>query len=57
VSTVRDLLRRFALPETERRIESNLEAARKALDRLSAKDTEARNVLEALLDAQRVRIR
>src|SRR5881398_2547806 len=34
VSTVRDLLRRFALPETERRIESNLEAARKALDRL-----------------------
>src|SRR5438034_666729 len=57
VSTVRDLLRRFALPETERRIESNLEVARKALDRLSAKDTEARNVLEALLDAQRVRIR
>src|SRR5207247_2324296 len=44
VSTVRDLLRRFALPETERRIESNLEVARKALDRLSAKDTEARNV-------------
>src|SRR5216117_4391839 len=57
VSTVRDLLRRFALPETERRIESNLAAARKALDRLSAKDTEARNVLEALMDAQRVRIR
>jgi len=27
------------------------------LDRLSAKDAEARNVLEALLDAQRVRIR
>src|SRR5438034_1260766 len=57
VSTVRDLLRRFALPETERRIESNLAAARKALDRLSAKDVEARNVLEALMDAQRVRIR
>src|SRR5438034_8238826 len=57
VSTVRDLLRRFALPETERRIESNLAAARKALDRLSAKDAEARNVLEALMDAQRVRIR
>src|SRR5437660_19834 len=57
VATVRDLLRRFALPEMERRIESNLAAARKALDRLSAKDAEARKVLEALVDAQRVRIR
>ena len=57
VATVRDLLRRSVLPEMERRIESNLAAARKALDRLSAKDAEARNVLEALVDAQRVRIR
>src|SRR6266581_751004 len=57
VATVRDLLRRSVLPEMERRIESNLAAARKALDRLSAKDAEARNVLEALLDAQQVRIR
>src|SRR2546425_7190578 len=57
LTTVRDLLRRSVLPEMERRIEANLAAARKALDRLSAKDAEARNVLDALLDAQRVRLR
>ena len=57
VSTVRDLLRRYVLPEMERRIEANLAAARKALDRLPRKDPEARQVLEALLDAQRARVR
>ncbi len=57
VATVRDLLRRHVLPEMERRIEANLAAARKALDRLPRKDPEAREVLEALLDAQRGRMR
>jgi geranylgeranyl pyrophosphate synthase len=57
VATVRDLLRRYVLAEMERRIEANLAAARKALDRLPRKDPEAREVLEALLDAQRGRVR
>lgn len=57
VATVRDLLRRYVLPEMERRIEANLAAARKALDRLPRKDPEAREVLAALLDAQRARVR
>jgi hypothetical protein len=41
----------------ERRIEANLAAARKALDRLPRKDPEAREVLEVLVDAQRARVR
>jgi geranylgeranyl pyrophosphate synthase len=57
VATVRELLRRHVLPEMERRIDANLAAARKALDRLPGKDPEARRILEALLDAQRARIR
>jgi len=57
VATVRELLRRYVLPEMERRIEANLAAARKALDSLPAKDPEARHVLEGLLDAQRARVR
>jgi geranylgeranyl pyrophosphate synthase len=57
VAAVRAVLRRYVLPEIERRIDANLAAARKALDRLPTKDPESRTVLEALLDAQRARIR
>jgi geranylgeranyl diphosphate synthase, type II len=57
IATVRELLRRHVLPEMERRIEANLSDAKRALSRLSAKNPEARSLLEALLDAQRVRIR
>jgi geranylgeranyl diphosphate synthase, type II len=57
VATVRLLLGQHVLPEMERRIEANLAAARKALDRLPRKDPEAREVLETLLDAQRSRVR
>ncbi|MGI0148909.1 MAG: polyprenyl synthetase family protein [Thermoplasmata archaeon] len=57
IATVRDLLRRHVLPEMERRIEANLAAARKALDRLPSKDPDARALLEVLLDAQRARVR
>jgi geranylgeranyl pyrophosphate synthase len=55
VATVRELLRRHVLPELERRIEVNLAAARKALDRLPSKDPEARRILETLVEAQRER--
>ena len=57
VTLVRELLRRYVLPEMERRIEANLATARSALDRLPRKDAEARSLLEALLDAQRGRTR
>src|SRR5437879_4990541 len=42
LAAARDLLRRYVLPEMERRIEANLATARKALDRLPRKDSEAR---------------
>jgi len=57
VALVRDLLRRYVVPEVQRRIETDLDAARRALARLPAKDPEGRAVLEALLDAQRGRVR
>jgi len=57
IATVRDLLRRHVLPEMNRRIEANLAAARRALERLPIKDPDARVLLEVLLDAQRARVR
>lgn len=57
LETVRSLLARHVLPLMEMRIEKNLDLARKALDRLPAKDPEARALLEVLLDAQRSRVR
>ena len=57
VATVRQLLRRNVLPEMERRIEANLAAAKRALNRLPNKDPDARLLLESLLDAQRARVR
>lgn len=57
VDTVRTLLARHVLPIMEARIEKNLDLARKALDRIPSKDPEARAFLEALLDAQRSRVR
>ena len=57
VALVRQLLRRDVLPILEGRIEKNLLLARKALDRLPSRDIEARSFLEALLDAQRTRVR
>ena len=57
IETVRALLARHVLPLLEARIEKNLALARKALDRLPVKDPEARALLEALLDAQRSRVR
>ncbi len=57
VETVRTLLARHVLPLIEARIEKNLDLARKALDRIPSKDPEARALLDALLDAQRSRVR
>ncbi len=57
VDLVRGLLRAHVLPEMERRIEEHLMDARRALDRLPSKDRDARSLLEALLDAQRTRVR
>jgi geranylgeranyl diphosphate synthase, type II len=57
IAMVRELLRRHVRSEMESRIDANLTAAKQALSRLSAKDPEARSLLEALLDAQRVRVR
>lgn len=57
VSTVRGLLRRHVLPDMEMRIEVNLSAARQALARIPRKDPDARSLLEALLEAQRTRLR
>lgn len=56
VQTVRTLLARHVLPRVESRIEKNLDLARKALDRLPVKDSQARALLDALLDAQRSRV-
>ncbi len=57
VETVRALLARHVLPPMQARIEKNLDLAREALARIPAKDAEARGLLEALLDAQRSRVR
>lgn len=57
IETVRTLLARHVLPIMEARIEKNLDLARKSLDRIPAKDPEARTLLDALLDAQRSRVR
>jgi geranylgeranyl pyrophosphate synthase len=56
VAIVRELLRTHVLPEMERRIEENLIEAKKALGRLPSKDSDARSLLELLLDAQRTRV-
>ena len=57
VETVRTLLARQVLPLVEARIEKNLGLARRALERLPSGDLGARALLEALLDAQRSRVR
>ncbi|HYM38972.1 MAG TPA: polyprenyl synthetase family protein [Thermoplasmata archaeon] len=57
IETVRALLARHVLPVAEARIEKNLDLARKALDHVPSKDPQARALLEALLDAQRSRVR
>ncbi len=57
LATVRGLLARHVLPLMLARIEKNLDLARKALDRIPSKDPEARALLDALLDAQRSRVR
>ncbi len=57
IETVRSLLARHILPLVEARIEKNLDLARNALDRLPTKDSEARALLDALLEAQRSRVR
>ncbi len=57
IETVRAVLARHVLPLMEARIEKNLDLARKALDRIPPRDSEARALLETLLDAQRSRVR
>ncbi len=57
LATVRGLLARHVLPLMEARIEKNLDLAREALDRIPSKDPEGRALLDALLDAQRSRVR
>ncbi|MCI4371404.1 MAG: polyprenyl synthetase family protein [Thermoplasmata archaeon] len=57
LAVVRGLLRTHVLPEMERRIEANLAEARRQLARFGSKDPEARTLLEALLEAQRSRVR
>ena len=57
LDTVRGLLARHVLPLMEARIEKSLDLARRALDRIPAKDADARALLETLLDAQRSRVR
>jgi geranylgeranyl pyrophosphate synthase len=53
---VRAFLRDRILPSMEARIEKNLSLARGALDRIPVRDPEARAVLDALLEAQRIRV-
>jgi geranylgeranyl pyrophosphate synthase len=57
IVAVRELLRRSVLPVMEERIEKNLDLARKAVNRIPSRDSEARSLLDALLDAQRSRVR
>src|SRR5881409_2976885 len=57
IRSVRSVLRENVLPTMEGRIADHLVEARRALDRLPSKDPEARQLLAALLDAQRTRVR
>src|SRR2546430_155100 len=57
IRSVRNLFRDNVLPTMEARIADHLVEGRRALDRLPKKDPEARQLLEALLDAQRTRVR
>ena len=57
IRSVRNLFRENVLPTMEGRIADHLVEAGRALDRLPKKDPEARKLLEALLDAQRTRVR
>lgn len=57
IAVVRSLLRRRVLPLAEARIEDNLLLARASLDRIPTRDPEARALLDALLEAQRTRVR
>ena len=57
VALVRDRLRVRVLPEIESRISFHLTEAKRALDRLPTKDPDARALLDALLEAQRSRLR
>src|SRR5438445_13499137 len=57
IRSVRNLFREDVLPTMESRITEHLVGARRALERLPSKDPEARTLLEALLDAQRSRVR
>src|SRR6266704_4742932 len=55
--SVRGLLREHVLPTMEARIADHLAEAKRALEGLPSKDLEARRLLEALLNAQRSRLR
>ncbi len=57
IATVREILARHVLPIMESRIEKNLDLAHGALERIPVQDSEARDLLEALLEAQRSRVR
>ncbi|HEX9340150.1 MAG TPA: polyprenyl synthetase family protein [Thermoplasmata archaeon] len=57
VATVRAFLRADVLEEAEERIAEHIAAAKRDLDRLPSKDPEARALLQALLEAQRSRVR
>ena len=57
VATVRGLLRNHVLPVMEARIQENLRLARESLNRIQARDADARDLLLALLDVQSTRVR
>lgn len=57
ITLVRKLLRAHVLPDVENRIAFHLNEAKRALDRLPTKDPDARALLEAMVEAQRSRIR
>ena len=57
IRSVRSLLRKNIVATMDSRIADHLVAAQRALERLPSKDPEARRLLEALLDAQRSRVR
>ena len=57
VSVVRTLLREHVLPVMERRIGENLRLAQDSFDRIPSRDPEAKGLLNALLEAQRTRVR
>jgi geranylgeranyl diphosphate synthase, type II len=57
VRLVRELLRANVLPEMDKRIAAHLLEAQRGLDRLPSRDPDARALFEALLAAQRDRVR